>query len=107
MEVRPATIDDLDAVADLFDRYRVFYNQPSALDTSRSFIEKRLQNRDSNIFVAIDSLQIVGFTQLYPSFSSVSAKQIWILNDLYVAETARKQGIAKSLMNAAERFARC
>lgn len=50
--------------------------------------------------------RIVGFTQLYPGFSSVSMKRVWILNDLFVDEGYRGQGVAKSLMSAAENFAR-
>ncbi|MCG6220607.1 GNAT family N-acetyltransferase, partial [Vibrio diabolicus] len=47
----------------------------------------------------------IGFTQLYPSFSSVAAKRIWVLNDLYVAAQARRLGVAKKLMDTAKEFA--
>ena len=57
------------------------------------------------MFVARDQELMVGFTQLYPSFSSVSLKRTWILNDLFVEEPYRKKGVAKSLIKAAERFA--
>jgi ribosomal protein S18 acetylase RimI-like enzyme len=43
----------------------------------------------------------LGFTQLYPSFSSVSMKPIWVLNDLFVAGTARRRGIGARLLTAA------
>ena len=49
---------------------------------------------------------LVGFTQLYPSFSSVSMKKIWILNDLFVEETSRRKGSANLLMNTVENYAR-
>ena len=42
---------------------------------------------------------------MYPSFSSVSAKRSWILNDLYVAAGSRRSGVARTLMNAAKDFA--
>ncbi len=48
----------------------------------------------------------VGFCQLYPSFSSVSLARAFILNDLYVVESSRKQGIATMLLNAAAEFAK-
>jgi GNAT superfamily N-acetyltransferase len=58
------------------------------------------------VLIAYQDGCVVGFTQLYPSFSSVSMKRIWILNDLFVDAPYRKQGIAKLLMSAAEQFAR-
>lgn len=48
---------------------------------------------------------VLGFTQLYPGFSSVSARPSWILNDLYVSPNARRAGVAKLLMNTAKDFA--
>ena len=47
----------------------------------------------------------LGFTQLYPSFSSVSTKRLWILNDLFVSDEARRFGVARALMEKARIFA--
>jgi GNAT superfamily N-acetyltransferase len=99
-------MDDLDEVTRLFDRYRIFYGQISDLDAARQFIQMRFQQGDSTILIALDELRGVGFTQLYPSFSSVSMKRVWILNDLFVEETARCQGVGTQLMQVAESFAR-
>ena len=106
MEVILARIEELEEVSRLFDRYRVFYNQSSDIEAARSFIQQRFHQKNSTIFIARSQEQTVGFTQLYPSFSSVSMKPIWILNDLFVEEAERNQGIAKLLMGAAENFAR-
>jgi ribosomal protein S18 acetylase RimI-like enzyme len=106
MEVALAQIEDLEQVANLFDQYRVFYNKSSHLEAARSFLQQRFEQGNSTIFVARVDNHIVGFTQLYPSFSSVSMQRIWILNDLFVAAAYRNQDIAKSLIGAAENFAR-
>jgi ribosomal protein S18 acetylase RimI-like enzyme len=106
MEVMQARCEDLAEVAKLFDRYRVFYNQSSDLEAARSFLQQRFHQKDSTMFIAHNREQIVGFTQLYPSFSSVSMKRVWILNDLFIDELYRNQGIARLLMGAAENFAR-
>jgi GNAT superfamily N-acetyltransferase len=110
MNVFQAHLEHLQEVSELFDQYRVFYQSASDLDAAKNFIQERFQKGDSVIFVASDVAgdqeQIIGFTQLYPSFSSVSMKRIWILNDLFVVETQRRKGIAKLLMQAAENFAR-
>lgn len=105
--VSRATHDDLDALAALFDGYRVFYSQPSDLALARAFIAERLRRDESVIFIARDagSSEALGFTQLYPMFSSVAARRIWVLNDLFVAATARKRGVARALMDQARDFA--
>jgi Acetyltransferase (GNAT) family len=47
----------------------------------------------------------VGFVLLYESFLSVSLRQVWILEDLFVAPTARQLGVAQALLQRAEAFA--
>ncbi|MEK6226106.1 MAG: GNAT family N-acetyltransferase [Chloroflexota bacterium] len=46
-----------------------------------------------------------GFTQLYPSFSSVSLKRLWILNDLFVRSDIRRGGVGRALLERARRHA--
>jgi GNAT superfamily N-acetyltransferase len=53
------------------------------------------------IFAVVEGGKALGFTQLNPSFSSVSMRPIWILNDLYVAEAARRRGVGARLLRAA------
>ncbi len=106
MEIVLADSEHLEEVSRLFDRYRIFYQQSSNLEAAKNFLQQRFQKNDSTIFLAYDAKHIVGFTQLYPSFSSVSMKPVWILNDLFVEEVYRNKGVAKLLMNAAEEFAR-
>ncbi len=106
MNVRRATVEDVEAIAPLFDLYRTFYEQPSDLALAHRFIGERLQQGESVIFLAEMDGKAVGFTQLFPSFSSVGAMRIWILNDLYVDAAARRQGVAQALLQAASEFAR-
>ena len=101
-----ATRDDLNALVPLFDAYRVFYRQPSDPERARSFLGERLENLESVIFLARDGGEALGFVQLYPGFSSVSARRVWILNDLYVTAGARRRGIARALAQVAQAYAR-
>ncbi len=104
---RQASLADLPALATLFDGYRVYYRQTSDLTLARKFVETRLKSQDSTIFVANkDQNTLLGFVQLYPIFSSVSARSSLLLNDLFVAENARKHGIGKGLMNKATEYGR-
>lgn len=77
-------------IAPLFDAYRQFYGQTPDLEGARQFLFERLQGGESVIFAVMEGENALGFTQLYPSFSSVSMKPIWILNDLFVVEKARR-----------------
>ncbi len=107
MLTRPATIADLDRLVALFDAYRVFYGQPSDMDGARAFLSERFERGESVIFVAQDDAgAALGFTQLYPSFTSAGMKRIFILNDLFVADGARRRGIGTALLEAAADFAR-
>ena len=100
---------DTGQIAPLFDAYRQFYRQPPNLPGARRFISDRLRAKQSVVLVAwvksAGAPKAVGFVQLYPTFSSVSMKPLWILNDLYVAPEARKQGVAKTLMEGAWQLA--
>jgi GNAT superfamily N-acetyltransferase len=104
--IRRATSDDLRELTVLFDGYRRFYGNASDIEGARRFLAARLAASESVIFVAARAGDLVGFTQLYPSFSSGAMKRLWILNDLFVAAAARRNGIGGALMNAAESFAR-
>jgi ribosomal protein S18 acetylase RimI-like enzyme len=96
-----------DLVFDLFDKYRVFYKQQSDIETAKSFIQERLDNNESVIFVAFDTdARPIGFTQLYPKFSSARVEKNWILNDLYVDNGYRKKGVGEALIRTAMTFAR-
>lgn len=99
-------IDRLEDVVPLFDAYRVFYKQESDAERARLFLQARMRNQESIIFVAYEQGKAVGFTQLYPSYSSMRTSKNWILNDLYVAEVARKKGIGEKLISRALTFAK-
>jgi len=99
--------EHLDDLALLFNDYRRFYRQSSSIDAARRFLSDRLKNDESVIFAArlTETDALVGFTQLYPTFSSVRMRRVWTLNDLFVAEAARSNGVARALMEAVREFA--
>lgn len=93
-------------VVSMFDQYRVFYGRESDLPLADLFIRERLDNNESVIYVALNGDKVVGFTQLYPRYSSVRAVKNWILNDLFVDAGFRKQGIGAKLIKQAAEFAK-
>jgi ribosomal protein S18 acetylase RimI-like enzyme len=106
MKIIQAQPAHLELVVPLFDQYRQFYKQPSDLARARHFLGERLTGGQSVIFIALGVDDVpIGFTQLYPSFSSTSMKRLWILNDLYVIKAQRKNGVARALMERARQLA--
>ena len=110
MQIQRIDTSTLYLVETLFDKYRVFYQQPSDVTLARQFLQQRLSNNESVIFAAADNQNgetiPAGFTQLYPLYSSVRTQKNWILNDLYVEANYRKQGIGRKLIEAAMHFAK-
>ncbi len=91
----------------MFDAYRQFYRKPSDLGLARRFLLERFQHNQSIVFLALQQDgSAVGFTQLFPSFSSASAARIFILNDLFVQPEARRKRVGSLLLAAAARFGR-
>ena len=103
--VHRATMADLDLVAPLFDAYRQFYACSPGMEACRAFLRERIERDESVVYVATLEGRGVGFTQLYPSFTSIGLNRAWILNDLYVDASARRLGVGRMLMNAAKEFA--
>ena len=104
--MRQADLSDIEKIVPLFDGYRQFYGQPSDEAAVRVFLRKRLEQQDSVLFVAEAEGCAVGFTQLYPTFSSVSMARTFVLNDLFVSPEVRRSGVGHSLLSAAAHYAR-
>lgn len=85
----------------LYDGYRQFYQQSSDPELAEGFLRERLSRGDSVIFLAEDESGALGFTQLYPIFSSISAGPAWVLNDLFVAPGVRRSGAGRALLERA------
>ncbi|MGC4128349.1 MAG: GNAT family N-acetyltransferase [Bergeyella sp.] len=104
--IRKATIQDLEELSELFDEYRIFYHKTSDLSGAYQFLSERLEKKDSEIFVAENQGKLIGFTQLYPLFSSTRMRRYWLLNDLFVDAGFRGKGFSKKLIEAAKQLCR-
>ena len=107
MNYRKATSKDLKQLSLLFDGYRIFYRKESDITSAQEFLSERISQNDSVIFVAEDSNgKLLGFTQLYPLFSSTRMQKAWLLNDLFVNPDARGKSVSKGLIKKAKDLAR-
>lgn len=102
MTIVEAHIEHLDIIAPLFDAYRVFYKQASDIEAAKEFLHERFKNNESVIYLAMKDGKAVGFTQLYPLFSSVTMQRMFILNDLYVNKDYRQEGVGEALIQKAK-----
>src|SRR5260370_42164225 len=98
VEVREAKVEERDRVVPLFDGYRQFYRQPSEPERARRFLLERFEHSQSVIFLSFKGTAAIGFTQLYPTFSSGAMARIFILDDLFVAPEARGSGAGSALV---------
>ena len=102
MIITLVNIEHLEDLVPLFNDYRIFYKQESNVRLASKFLKDRIQKNQSIIFMAYVNNEAVGFTQLYPLFSSVSMKPMYLLNDLFVKSNNRGNGIGKALINKAK-----
>lgn len=106
MNIKQATLTDLDILTELFNLYRLFQKQASDEPGAKAYLQARLENKEATVFIASIDEQPAGFALLYPSFTSVGMQRSWILNDLYVKESFRKQGVAHELLHQVIDFAK-
>lgn len=106
MSVTAVGVADLDALVPLFAGYLQFYQVPRSASEIHAFLLERLQRGDAQLFIARDEQGMAqGFTQLYPLQSSLALAPSWLLSDLFVLPSARRQGVGEALMNAARAYA--
>nr|WP_321356402.1 GNAT family N-acetyltransferase [uncultured Draconibacterium sp.] len=99
MIIRNAKLSDITELTRLMMKFRAFYQQKSNHEELQTFIKSRITNDDSVIFVVEGNNELIGYAQLYPSFSTIKLSDIWILNDLFVLESFRDKGVASQLID--------
>ncbi len=104
--IRLATLQDLESLTLIFEKYRDFYKKQGDYERAKSFLKERISNNESVIYIAEADGKTIGFTQLYPLFSSTRMKKLWLLNDLYVEEEYRQKGISIALIDKAKELCR-
>lgn len=107
MTIVRATPSHVRSLVPLFMQYLSFYRRDANASSVELFLGERLRGEDAVVNLALDdSLEPVGFVQLYPSWSSLALKRLWILNDLFVVPRARRQGVARRLIESCVQLAR-
>ncbi|QDE30934.1 GNAT family N-acetyltransferase [Shewanella polaris] len=102
MQIRLASSIDLESLSLLFDQYRQQLHQPSDYPACHAFLKSRLAENDSMIFVSIREDEMVGFIQLYPSFSSLCLAPVWYLEDVFVKPLYQHDDVVSQMFQKAQ-----
>lgn len=103
MKITDNIDDHLDQLVPVIEEYRQYCGAQPSPGKTRSFLLDLYSQKKAVTFLAIDepSNNVMGFINLFPSYSTLSLQKIWILNDLGVAKKYRGNGVAKALIQKA------
>ncbi|MGB3064779.1 GNAT family N-acetyltransferase [Sphingobacterium thalpophilum] len=103
-EIKKASLDDLDATAELFDLYRIFYRQEPDFEKGKAFLKERFLRDESHVFLLFVDGKAVGFVQLYKLFHYTRLKLQWLLSDLFVHTDYRGRGLSVALIDRSKQW---
>lgn len=109
MSVRPIAPPELERVLPLIADYQRFYEATDIdPERNRAFFARFVPASEQGVLLgAFTSAQeLVGFACLYWTLSSVQAREVALMNDLFVAPGARGVGVGQALIDAAAAAAR-
>jgi GNAT superfamily N-acetyltransferase len=107
MEVTTAIATDVEPLLPLIAGYQEFYGATPDVARNRRFFSQLVgPNTRGRLIEARRGHEVVGFATLYWSQSSVSARDVVVLNDLFVRPDARSHGVGRKLIDAAAAVAR-
>jgi GNAT superfamily N-acetyltransferase len=107
-EIRPVTEETLPQVEPLIEAYQRFYEMEDIdPQRNREFFSRFIgTDREGWLLAAWKGDEVVGFGCYYRFLSSLSAVSTVLMNDLFVVEAARGQGIGRLMIEAGVGLAR-
>jgi GNAT superfamily N-acetyltransferase len=108
VEIAPITVGELEELLPLIAAYQRFYEVEDVDDDrNRAFFRRFVAPSEDGLLLGARSEgRLLGYACLYWHFSSLEACESVLMNDLFVAESARGQGVGRALIEAAAAVAR-
>lgn len=108
IRVEPIAAEQLDALLPLIAAYQRFYGVEDVDDARNRFFFARFlaPSDDGMLLGARRDGELLGYACLYWHFTSLVPAETVLMNDLYVVEAARGQGIGRALIEASAAIAK-
>jgi GNAT superfamily N-acetyltransferase len=108
VEIAPIAVEEFEELLPLIAAYQRFYEAEEINEErNRTFFRRFLApSEDGLLLGARNDGRLVGYACLYWHFSSTQATETVLMNDLYVDESMRAQGVGRALIAATAEVAR-
>jgi GNAT superfamily N-acetyltransferase len=108
VRVEPLAASQLDALLPLIASYQRFYAGEKIDDErNRAFFSRFIApSEDGMLIGAWRGDDLLGYACLFWSFTSLLPAEMVLMNDLYVVESARGEGVGRALIEASAAVAR-
>ena len=87
------------------DDQRFYRAEPDEARNREHFSQFLDDHSRGVLFAALDADSVIGFATLYFPFSSVRARSICLMNDLFTMEAARGKGVGRALIRHCQSYA--
>jgi GNAT superfamily N-acetyltransferase len=94
------TRPEIEALAEIFDRYRTHYGEASDVSRAISWLGENLGTGRLQAFVAEESAQFVGFAITTDVPASLRLGHFWQIRDLFVLPARRRLGVGRALLES-------
>lgn len=98
--IRKATPSDASSIHSLIYKLAQFERMESSFTLTVQRLEEILRNQRMEAFIAVNDTRVVGVALYYIVFTTFKGADVLKLEDLYIEEDQRHQGIAQQLMQA-------
>ena len=100
IEIEPLKIDDLPSLLQLMQEFAEYESLSDYLEATEERLHEALFGESAFVhgLLVRDGSEAVGYALFYPSFSSFRAERGIYLEDLYLRESHRKNGVGRQLL---------